>query len=181
MTTNWRGLAAAVMLGCPLLWAADDKSSAKSDQTFVTKAAQGGLAEVNHSNLATKQASDAEVVKFAKQMIADHTKANKELMKLADQKKLTVPKTMGDEHEKMQKKLAKLTGAEFDRAYIEGQVKDHKDTIALFEKQAKSGEDADLRQWAKDKLPALRDHLKMAQKVHDRLKGGKGGTKTADR
>lgn len=151
------------------------------DQTFVTKAVQGGLAEVNLGTIASKQATDADVVKFAKQMVTDHTKANKELLKLANQKRYTVPRTMDEEHEKMRKKLLKMTGSEFDRAYMEGQVKDHKDTIALFEKEAKDGKDEDLRKWAKDTLPTLREHLKMAEKLHDRLGGGKGAAKPGDR
>ena len=42
-------------------------------------------------------------------------------------------------------------------------VADHKATIALFETEAKSGGDADLKAFAAKTLPALQEHLKMAQ------------------
>jgi len=148
-----------------------------SDQHFAKKATAGGLAEVNLGNLAAKQASDPAVKRFATHMVKDHSKANKELLKLANAKKISVATTMGAEHKKLMDKLGKLSGAEFDRVYMEGQVKDHKDTIALFEKEAKNGTDEDLRDWAKKTLPTLRMHLKMAQKVQDGLKGSKGGSR----
>jgi len=148
----------------------DDKSS--SDQQFVTKAGEGGLAEVNLGNLAAKRASDSAVKKFAEHMVKDHTKANKELDSLGDSRKFTLPKTMDAEHKKMMDKLGKLSGAEFDRAYMEGQVKDHEETVALFEKEAKNGKDEELRGWAKKTLPTLRMHLKMARETYKNL-GGK--------
>ena len=42
-------------------------------------------------------------------------------------------------------------------------VADHKATIALFEQEAKSGKDAELKAFASKTLPDLQGHLKMAQ------------------
>jgi len=56
---------------------------------------------------------------------------------------------------------------------VEGQVKDHETAVTLFEQQSKDGKDDDLRAWAKKTLPALRDHLKMARDLNDKLGGGK--------
>src|SRR4051812_20462780 len=50
-----------------------------SDHTFVTKAAQGGLAEVKLGQLATQKASSSDVKAFGQQMVDDHSKANDEL------------------------------------------------------------------------------------------------------
>jgi putative membrane protein len=74
-------------------------------------------------------------------------------------------------------KLAKATGAEFDRAYMAGQVKDHEDAVALFEKESKDGKDQKLRAWAKETLPTLRHHLKMAREINKTL----GGTDRGER
>ncbi len=168
-------LFAAVCTGLAL--ARPDTDKGLSDDQFARKAAAGGLAEVTISNLAVKQASDPAVAKFATQMVKDHTRTNKELVKLANTKRIDVATTMDAKHKKMMDRLGKLTGAEFDRSYMEGQVKDHKETVSLFEKEAKNGKDEDLRAWAKKTLPALREHLKMAQKVQEGLKGGKGGSR----
>jgi putative membrane protein len=55
------------------------------------------------------------------------------------------------------------TGAAFDEGYIAEQIKAHQDAIALFEQQANSGTDADLKAFAAAQLPALRDHLREAE------------------
>ena len=44
--------------------------------------------------------------------------------------------------------------------------------MAEFEKVSKSAQDADLRKWAGEKLPTLREHLKMAQATHGAVAGG---------
>jgi len=85
----------------------------------------------------------------------------------------------------MSAKLLKLSGAAFDLEYMAGQVRAHKMAVTLFEKESKSGSDADLKKWAGQKLPALRMHLKMASTIHDKLtdkkKGGGTGKDTGDR
>jgi len=155
---------------------ADDKKTTDSnegDQAFVTKASAGGMAEVKFGKLAAENGSPA-VKKFAKHMVEDHGKANKELAGLAGKKNLKVAKEMDSEHAKKYESLSKLEGAEFDRMYMAGQVKDHEDTVALFEKEAKSAKDSDLGKWAEKTLPTLREHLKMARQVRDEVSGKKG-------
>jgi putative membrane protein len=61
------------------------------------------------------------------------------------------------------------SGAAFDRGFIEAQVKAHQEAIALFEKQANGGGDADLKAFAQKQLPALRNHLKQAQDLQAKL------------
>jgi putative membrane protein len=162
----------SLTLAALVLCAAAADEGALDDKTFVEKASAAGLAEVNAGRLAEKQASSADVKKFAKMMVEDHTKANKELNKLADGKRFKVATRMTKEHQVMADKLAKLDGAQFDREYMAGQVKDHEEAVALFEKQAKSGTDADLKNWAEKTLPTLKKHLKMAKEIKDKLKGG---------
>ena len=59
----------------------EDRSSktATSDQSFVTEAAAGGLAEVELGQLAAEKSSNPEVKKFAERMVTDHGKANDQL------------------------------------------------------------------------------------------------------
>jgi putative membrane protein len=148
----------------------DEPGKGDTDATFVFKASAGGLAEVNLSTLATKQASDPAVKRFAQKMVDDHTKANKELLERANKARLRVAPRMDEEHQKLAGKLATLSGAAFDREYMAAQVKDHEETVALFEKQASSGKNEDLKSWAAKTLPDLREHLKMAKDINGKLK-----------
>jgi putative membrane protein len=61
------------------------------------------------------------------------------------------------------------TGAAFDKGFIEAQVKMHQDAVALFEKEANGGSDADLKAFAAKQLPGLRAHLKQAQDLQSKL------------
>jgi len=47
---------------------------------------------------------------------------------------------------------------------------DHKQTIALFRRESRSGNDPDLKAYAAKTLPTLEEHLKMVRSLH--TKGG---------
>ena len=59
--------------------------------------------------------------------------------------------------------LRGLSGAEFDRMYVEHMVKDHEKDIKEFEKESSKGEDSDVKSFAEQTLPKLREHLQTAQ------------------
>src|SRR5687767_13406008 len=105
--------------------------AASPDQDFYQKAAEGGMAEVETGKLAQTKGSSKAVKEFGKMMVKDHTDANNKLKKLAADKDVKLPTELNAEHQAMKKKLQSLDGAAFDKAYIDGQVKDHKDTVAL--------------------------------------------------
>jgi len=156
----------------------DERGKGDPDATFVFKASAGGLAEVNLGTLAAKQASDPAVKRFAQKMVDDHTKANKELLDIAGKGRLPVAPRMDARHQKIAETLAGLSGAAFDREYMTGQVKDHEETVALFEKEASAGTNENLKSWADKTLPHLREHLKMAREINDKLKGSTERSRT---
>jgi putative membrane protein len=63
-----------------------------------------------------------------------------------------------------------MSGTDFDKAYLAMMVKDHKKDIAAFEKEAKDGEDTDVKAWAEKTLPTLKEHLKMVQDAQSKMK-----------
>jgi len=58
-----------------------------------------------------------------------------------------------------------LEGSEFDRAFLDHMIREHKTAISVFENQAKNGREADIRDYAKELLPDLRKHLKKAEEL----------------
>lgn len=93
---------------------------------------------------------------------------------------LLLPPTKGGEHKRTLNRLTKLTGAEFDREYMEAMVDDHKEDIEKFEKQADKGKDPDVKKFASDNLPILQKHLELAQSTQKQLEAGsKGDAKAA--
>jgi len=134
-----------------------------ADRTFVDQAAESGVATVQASKLAVQKARDPRVRQFAQRMIDDHDTANDELAKLASSRRIALPVEPALRHRKEMDALQQRSGVDFDRAYMKGQVADHQKAVALFDRQARMGQDTALRQWAAKMLPTLREHLQMAR------------------
>jgi putative membrane protein len=139
------------------------------NQEFVTDAASGGMMEVELGTMAVQNASSQEVKDFGRRMIDDHSKANDELKSIAAKENIPVPAALKDENRDDVDKLSKLSGSDFDKEYIDMMVKDHQKDIKNFEDMAQNAQSPELKQFAQKTLPTLRQHLKMAQDIQDRL------------
>ncbi len=137
---------------------------------FMTEAAKGGMAEVELSRVATTKSQNAEVKKFAQQMIQDHTNANTELKQLAGKKTVTLPTELDAEHKALRDRLSGLSGAEFDKEYVNAMVADHEKSVNLFKTQADGGTDADAKAFAAKTLPKLQGHLDMIKAMQGKMK-----------
>jgi putative membrane protein len=146
--------------------APQDTTAAKptmgADTMFMKTAAMDGMAEVEHGKLAAQNAAASEVKHFAQRMVDDHGKANAELKSLASQKNVTLASELDAKHKAMQDKLSKLNGPAFDRAYMAHMAVAHKEAVTLFQREAKTGKDAETKAFAEKTLPTLQAHLKMA-------------------
>lgn len=131
------------------------------DKRFVTKAADGGQAEVQIAQLAAQQATNPEVKSFAQKLVNDHTAVNQELMSLASSKGVALDKDDGQD--RFYKRLSKKTGADFDREFVEHMIDDHEKDIKMFEKASNDAKDSDIRSFASKHVGHLREHLTQAQ------------------
>jgi putative membrane protein len=171
-------LLAAAVLAVPSIAAAqapkvkadDTATLAESDRKFVMEAARGGVAEVELGKLASERASSDAVKQFGQRMVTDHGAANEALKDLAGTKGVALPTDLDPKHRKLRDRLAKLSGAAFDRAYVDEMVKDHRKDVADFRREAGRARDADLKTWAGKTLPTLEDHLKQVQSLQTQLK-----------
>lgn len=145
---------------------ADDSSR------FIKKAAASNIAEVELAELAMERAQSKQVKKLAQHIKQDHARANAALKSVADQKGVPLPDETDADHKQEKRRLAKLEGSEFDRAYIEAMVKEHRQDIKQFEKQTRGGDDQ-LKQFAEQTLPKLRQHLTHAREIQKKLQAKK--------
>lgn len=150
--------------------AAFDDTNREDDMEFAVAAANGGMMEVQMGELAQRNGSSATVKEFGKMMVEDHSKANEELKALAQQKNITLPTSMGEDKQKMYDDLAKKTGKDFDKAYADMMVKDHKEDVEMFREQGEDGNDPELKSWAAGKVSVLEMHLQKAQAMQDAVK-----------
>jgi putative membrane protein len=141
------------------------------DEDFVKEAAQASEVEIAASKLAVTKASNAEVKAFAQKLIDDHTAASKELAALVKSKNAAWPPDDPAMTARKQKheSLQTLTGAEFDKEYLEDMISDHESTLARAGRQMNDGKDADIKAFASKMQPKLLEHLKMARDLKAKL------------
>ena len=76
-----------------------------------------------------------------------------------------------------------MSGAEFDKHYMAMMVEDHDKDVAMFESEAKSGKDPDVKAWASKTVPVHQEHQQQARQMSAAVTGsgrqtGAGGSKS---
>ncbi|MCY7352020.1 MAG: DUF4142 domain-containing protein [Cytophagaceae bacterium] len=148
----------------------DKDAVAEDDSEFAVTAASGGMLEVELGQMAQQKSQNQRVKTFAAMMVTDHTKANEELKSLAAAKNVTLPTTMGEDHQKHIDDLSKLSGAEFDKEYVDLMVEDHEKDVKLFSEAADEAKDAEMKAFAAKILPTLQQHLTEIKGIKDSMK-----------
>jgi putative membrane protein len=138
---------------------------------FVKEAAMSDMMEIEASKIA-QQKGNAEEKKFAGQMITDHTKTSSDLkaMVSSGDVKAEIPAALDSASQSKLDKLRDAKPEDFAGQYDPMQVSAHKDAVSLFERYAKGGDNAKLKDWAGKTLPALQHHLKMAEDMNKNRK-----------
>ena len=141
------------------------------DEKFVKEAVKANAKEVKLGQIAASKGSTAEVRQLGQMMVDDHTKAGNEIKSLGERKGIKFKEPdMDEEFKKCSDDLSKKTGKDFDKAYTEMMVKDHKKVISEFKKEKDSGKDSDIKSWASTTLPALEHHLSMSETAYKNAK-----------
>lgn len=141
----------------------------KDTKDFAMAAATGGMMEVQLGNIAMKNSATQSVKDFGKMMVDDHTKVNDQLKDLASKKMIDLPTTVTNDQQKEIDKLSKKTGADFDKAYVNMMVEDHKKDIAEFKKNGDKLNDADFKTLIMNTLPTLQKHLDAIEAIKAKM------------
>ncbi|HUS03193.1 MAG TPA: DUF4142 domain-containing protein [Chitinophagaceae bacterium] len=135
---------------------------------FVTKAASGGMMEVQLGQIAQQNAKSQRVKDFGSMMVTDHSKANNELQSLATANNVTITSDLKPEHKKHVDAMSEMKGDAFDKHYMDMMVNDHKKDIGEFQKEANSSSNDAFKSFAAKTLPTLQKHLDSAQAIHSK-------------
>jgi putative membrane protein len=151
-------------------------ASTPTDPQIAMIAVVADTVDIDAGKLATEKASSKEVKAFAETMVRDHTAVNAKATALA--KKLNVTpeesatskglKTDGD---KMLAKLKGLSGAEFDKAYVNNEVSYHEAVIGVVTKTLiPNTKNAELKSLLESAGPIFTSHLEHAKQLQSSLK-----------
>jgi predicted outer membrane protein len=140
------------------------------DKMWLQSSMQGDLFEIKGGKLALKLSHTRDVNALARRLMKDHTASYRDSAKIARNLGVKVENTPTPTETWELLTLAKTAASTFDRWYTSLEVADHVQDIAATTDEIQDGTNAAVIADAKQALPMLKAHLKLAKAV---LKGRK--------
>lgn len=158
----------------------DDKSAAKTekplnDMQIVAVAMAANDGEVQMAEMAKKKATNADVKQFAALMYSHHSQGMQKTKTLATKSKLSEEESDLSQKLKSDVSTTMTTlrdkeGREFDKAYMESQVKAHKDVLAAMDTRLlPNAQHSELKTLLGEMRRQVADHLTKAQDIQGKL------------
>src|SRR5271154_4657443 len=136
------------------------------DFNFVGQANLGAPFQVDSGRLAETKATNVAIRSYAHLMVTTHIPVVNALNVILKQKNITPSSTLlHGAYDAMMFTLNADRGVPFDRNYLNGQVEYQKGNAALFEQEIQNGNDPELKEFARQTLPKIVDHLERAEKL----------------
>lgn len=160
-------LVCAALLSFPAATAAQDVSDAEIAAIVVT----ANQVDIDAGRLAESSATNPKVKEFAKLMITDHTGVNKSATELAGKLNVTpkeneTSRSLKAGGEKDVARLKALTGAAFDKAYIDHEVAYHQQVLDALDKTLiPNASHPELKALLVKVRPAFVAHLEHAKQI----------------
>ncbi len=139
------------------------RAEGSPDQIFLQKAIEGANGVIDAAKLALRRSKNDQIKRYAQQMVDDHTKMLGELRQVEQGQTLKYKDTTSATARTLHARLMPLKGRAFDKAYVNGMVKDHEGDVREFTKEAETGKDAAIKGVAERSLPTMKEHLEMVQ------------------
>src|SRR5258705_4131123 len=138
---------------------------ATADQAFVRKALEGGAAEIQLGQLAQQKSQSEDVKQFAQKMVEEHTQLAEQMKPIAQQLGVKEPKGPSKKDKQLIAKLEGLSGPQFDEAYIQAMVKDHKEDLKEFKDEGQAAQNQNVKQAAQQGAGVISQHLQLIQQI----------------
>jgi putative membrane protein len=143
------------------------------DFNFVGQANLGAPFQVDSGRIAETKSTSAAIRSYAHLMVTSHIPVVDALNAILQHKHVTPSNPLlHGAYDAMLSTLRADQGTAFDRNYVEGQVEYQKWNAALFQQEIQNGSDPDLKEFARQTLPKIEDHLQRALKLAGAAGGG---------
>lgn len=139
------------------------RSGVFDDASWIKQVAQGNHLEIKVAEFASKKSDHAEVKQYAERLVQDHKKASEKLEQIAMKQGVMLQKELDSHHKQMCDKFESYTGDQLNREFAKHAVKSHVKEIAHFQRASQEAKDEDLKTFARETLPVLRQHLEEAR------------------
>jgi putative membrane protein len=164
-----------VLVAALCLTAASVRAQTVTDAQIASIVVTANQVDIDAGKLAESKASKADVKQFAQQMVTDHTGVNKQATELVTKLHVTpqdnpTSQSLKTGGEKNVTHLKTLSGAAFDKAYIDQEVAYHEAVLkAVDTTLIPSAQNAELKALLVKVRPAFVAHLEHAKQVQAAL------------
>ncbi|MDB4877565.1 MAG: hypothetical protein JWM41_4011 [Gemmatimonadetes bacterium] len=149
-----------------------------SDANIFALLDEANAADSSSGNMASTKGTAADVKAFGREMMKDHHKLRADGQALAKKLNVTPTPPAGDSLPAMAQRMTdKLTstpkGADWDKAYIDGEVGAHQYVQSLLVTALGAAQDTSLKAAITKAQPIVDSHLKKAQAIQTKLNAAK--------
>lgn len=141
----------------------------RGDRKFMLNAAHDNAKEIALGKMAQQKAQHPLVKQLAETIVKDHTEAGEKLEPIAASMGVDLSEAIAEGQKEDADDFQKLSGVEFDRQYVEEMIDDHEDDVEEFEEAAQNAKNPELKAWAAEVAPKLRNHLQLAKAADNAL------------
>ena len=167
----------SVLFAAALLCAPFASAQSINDAQIASIVVTANQVDIEAGKLAVTATRNTEVKKFAQLMVTDHTGVNKQAVDLATRLKVTpedndTSRSLKVGGEKNVAELKKLSGAAFDKAYVDHEVAYHQAVLDAVDKTlVPNVKNAELKALLVKVRPAFVTHLEHAKHLQASLAG----------
>jgi len=150
--------------------------AAPTDPQIAMIAVTADNVDIDAGKLAQSKASNPKVKEFAELMVRDHTSVNEQATALAKRLNVTpeesaTSKSLKENGDKEMAKLKGMSGAAFDKAYVDNEVKYHEQVLGAVDKTLiPNAQNAELKSLLESARPIFASHLNHAKELQTSLK-----------
>ena len=154
--------------GTPTVSASDtapNPMASTQDAHFVWAASATNQAEVEFGKLAQARGQTTNEQNFGQMLQADHSNSEQALTPIAETLMLKTSPGLSPMQTALLQQLQAVPADQFDMTFNQAMAHAHQHAIAVFRREAMTGQNPQLRAYARQTLPALENHLQLAQSM----------------
>ena len=170
---NMAGASAAGAAGAASTTGASGSTTALGDADIANVIHEVNAGEIAAGKIAQTKATNADVKAYAREMVQAHTALDKKSAKISGQQGATnaaVRDSVVNANQAMSSQLQSAnSGADFDKAYIDGQVQGHQNALSFLQAAQNKTQNADLKKMIDAAIPDVQKHLDRARSLQSKV------------
>jgi putative membrane protein len=142
-----------------------EEQSVNVDRRFLMKMTSDCMLEIEVGDIASELGVNGAVIQFGEDMSREHARMLEDLRQIADRKGIAVPRDLNNLDRERLVKMTGLAGTEFDRQYINLEIRRCEDNVAWLQSYLSQAEDLDIKRVAEQMTGLLQQNARRAREL----------------